>query len=122
MQMLMNNLMYLCMCNISECMWVTLFTAPGCSCKSAPHLHERPSSHPGYYYLHKTRQRSAHLFRCAREKQKGRQVDKERSGVRVLVYSFGPAIVIKQHFAAFLAYVSRQRVSSMTSMVSNTNK
>lgn len=41
------------------------------------------------------------------EKQKRRQVDKECGGVRhrsrtgVLMYSFGPATVIKQHFAAF---------------------
>lgn len=87
----------------------TVLPAPGCCCKSAPHFHRLAWSHLGYYYQHGTRQWSAHLLysweeRSLIEKGEGRR---ERGEVRccsrtvVLMYSCGPASVIKQHFPAF---------------------
>lgn len=92
---------------VSVCGSHCVFTAPGNCCKSAPHFHQLAWSHPGYYSLHGTRQRSAHLFYSWKmEKENGRQDDKEHGGGRhrrrtvLLMYSFGPASVIKQHFSA----------------------
>lgn len=90
-----------------------MFTAAGCCCKSAPHLSQLAWSHLGYYYLHGTRQSSSPVLfienACLWKKRRGRGGGnaREYGGERhcrktvVLMYSFGPASVIKQYFSAF---------------------